>query len=50
MKLKDLITERVNQAQAEKVITSKLREIGLSSFAKIGLTTVKNAYKKCSKC
>jgi|TARA_R110001583_G_scaffold59277_6_gene176387 hypothetical protein len=46
MKLKDLITEQINQAQAEKVITSKLREIGLSSFAKIGLTTVKNAYKK----
>ena len=33
MKLKDLITEQINQAQAEKVITSKLREIGLSSFA-----------------
>jgi len=45
MKLKDLITEQINQAQAEKIMTSKLKEIGLTSFAKIGLTTVKNAYK-----
>lgn len=45
MKLKSLITERVDQAKAEKAMMSQLKKIGLTQFGPMASKAIKNAYK-----
>ena len=45
MKLKNLITETVDQAKAQKDMMSQLKKFGLTQFGPMASKAIKNAYK-----
>ena len=45
MKLRNLITERVDQAKAQKDMMSQLKKFGLTQFGPMASKAIKNAYK-----